>query len=100
MTSTGTASTRPGGTSTVQVTPTAFDEKRAQNANPALAVYLQRYLGGGRWQNVTSKALSSSSGYSFTIKPTWKGTLYYRVYKPADTDHLAGYSAIRNFKVY
>jgi len=49
---------------------------------------------------VTSKALSSSSGYSFTIKPTWKGTLYYRVYKPADTDHLAGYSAIRNFKVY
>jgi len=62
-------------------------------------VYLQRYLGGGRWQNVTSKALSSSSGYSFTIKPTWKGTLYYRVYKPADTDHTAGYSAVRNFKV-
>ncbi|MCU7722189.1 S8 family serine peptidase [Actinoplanes sp. KI2] len=62
-------------------------------------VYLQRYLGGGKWQNVTSRALSSTSGYSIAIKPTSKGTYYYRIYKPADTDHSAGYSPIRNFKV-
>jgi hypothetical protein len=62
-------------------------------------VYLQRYLGGGKWQNVTSRTLTSTSGYSIAIKPPTKGTYYYRVYKPADTDHLAGYSPIRNFKV-
>jgi hypothetical protein len=62
-------------------------------------VYLQRYVSGA-WSNVTSKTLSSSSGYAFTIKPSARGTYYYRVYKPADTDHVAGYSATRSFKVY
>jgi hypothetical protein len=62
-------------------------------------VYLQRYVNGS-WSTVTSKALSSTSTYSFTIKPSSKRTYYYRVYKPADTNHLAGYSGTRSFKVY
>ncbi|PWU52823.1 hypothetical protein DLJ46_02285 [Micromonospora globispora] len=62
-------------------------------------VYLQRLVSGS-WQNVTSRTLSSSSTYAFSIKPTSKGTYYYRVYKPADTDHAAGFSPQRSFKVY
>lgn len=61
-------------------------------------VYLQRLVSGS-WQNVTSKALTSSSTYAFSIKPTSKGTFYYRVYKPADTDHAAGFSPRVSFKV-
>jgi type VII secretion-associated serine protease mycosin len=61
-------------------------------------VYLQRHVGGS-WKNVTSKRLSTSSGYSFSIKPTARGTYTYRVYKPADADHAAGYSPLRSFKV-
>ncbi|MEU8259299.1 S8 family serine peptidase [Micromonospora sp. NPDC048999] len=61
-------------------------------------VYLQRLVNGS-WKNITSKKLSSSSTYSFAIKPTSKGTFKYRVYKPADTDHAAGYSPKRSFKV-
>ncbi|MFJ8579200.1 S8 family serine peptidase [Micromonospora sp. NPDC093277] len=61
-------------------------------------VYLQRLVNGS-WKNVTSKKLSSSSSYSFSIKPTSRGTFTYRVYKPADTDHAAGYSPRRSFKV-
>lgn len=62
-------------------------------------VYLQRLVNGS-WTTVTSKTLSSTSTYSFTIKPSSRGTYYYRVYKPADTDHLAGYSPTRSFQVY
>ncbi|MGR6316796.1 S8 family serine peptidase [Micromonospora soli] len=62
-------------------------------------VYLQRLVSGS-WKNITSRTLSSSSTYSFSIKPTSRTTYYYRVYKPADTDHAAGYSPRRSFKVY
>ena len=62
-------------------------------------VYLQRYAGSGTWTTVTSKVLSTTSTYSFTVKPTTRGTVTYRVYKPADTDHLAGYSANRAVNV-
>ncbi|MFD2763692.1 S8 family serine peptidase [Micromonospora eburnea] len=61
-------------------------------------VYLQRLV-NGTWKNITSKKLSSSSTYSFSIKPTSKGTYGYRVYKPADTDHAAGFSPRQSFKV-
>ncbi|MFU8854683.1 S8 family serine peptidase [Micromonospora sp. SL1-18] len=61
-------------------------------------VYLQRLV-NGKWKNITSKKLSSSSSYSFTIKPTKRGTYSYRVYKAADTDHIAGASPKRTFKV-
>ncbi|HEX5596456.1 MAG TPA: hypothetical protein VFX61_10635, partial [Micromonosporaceae bacterium] len=62
-------------------------------------VYLQRYV-GGKWTTVTSRKLSSTSSYSFTIKPSSRGTYKYRVYRPADTDHLSGVSSVRTFKVY
>jgi hypothetical protein len=61
-------------------------------------VYLQRLVSGS-WTSVASRTLSSTSTYSFTIKPTARGIYYYRVYKPADTDHLAGYSGSRRFTV-
>ncbi|EWS99695.1 hypothetical protein N865_21470 [Intrasporangium oryzae NRRL B-24470] len=62
-------------------------------------VYLQRYV-NGVWSTVTSRTLSSTSTYSFTIKPGLRTTYTYRVYRPADSGHLAGYSASKAFKVY
>lgn len=62
-------------------------------------VYLQRLV-DGRWSNVSSRVLSSTSTYAFAIRPLHRGTHYYRVYKPADTDHLAGFSGTRSFTVY
>jgi serine protease len=62
-------------------------------------VYLQRYVGGGTWANVTSAKLSSTSVYSFHPKPTTRATWTYRVVKPADTDHATGVSPSRSVKV-
>ncbi|WP_374967914.1 S8 family serine peptidase [Terrabacter sp. BE26] len=63
-------------------------------------VYLQRYAGSGKWTTVTSKPLGTTSAYAFSVKPSARGTFTYRVYKPADTDHLASYSASRAVRVY
>ncbi|MFE9201941.1 hypothetical protein [Micromonospora sp. NPDC007230] len=71
------------------------------NVSPTHAgktVHLQRYVNGS-WSTVTSKALSPSSTYRFIIQPSSKGTYSYRIYQPADTDHLAGYSGTHSFKV-
>ncbi|GAA2490254.1 S8 family serine peptidase [Terrabacter carboxydivorans] len=62
-------------------------------------VYLQRYAGSGRWTTVTSTVLTSTSAYSFAIKPSARGTFTYRVYKAADADHLASYGPSRAVKV-
>jgi len=62
-------------------------------------VYLQRYAGSGKWTTVTSKVLGSTSAYAFSVKPSTRGTFTYRVYKPADADHLASYSPNRAVKV-
>jgi hypothetical protein len=67
--------------------------------HPGQLVYLQRYVGGGIWANVTSATLSSTSVYSFHPKPTTRATWTYRVVKPADTDHLTGVSPSRSVKV-
>ncbi|WP_139307424.1 S8 family serine peptidase [Micromonospora pattaloongensis] len=61
-------------------------------------VYLQRLVGGS-WRNVTSRSLSSTSSYSFTVEPTTRGTYQYRVYKPADADHVGAASVPRSVKV-
>jgi type VII secretion-associated serine protease mycosin len=66
--------------------------------HPGQVVYLQRSV-NGVWSNVASRTLPSSNTFSFTIKPAYRGTYAYRVYKPADADHLAGYSATRYLKV-
>lgn len=62
-------------------------------------VYLQRYLGNNVWTNETAMKLSSTSVYSFHPKPAARGTYYYRVVRPADTDHLLGVSPTKSFRV-
>ena len=62
-------------------------------------VYLQRYAGNNTWATVTSRALTSTSTYGFTVKPTARGTSTYRVYFPADTDHLASLSPNRTVTI-
>jgi serine protease len=57
-------------------------------------IYLQR-KSGTRWVAVTSKVLSSTSGYAFTIKPTTRGTFYYRVMMKADTTFVVSYGVAR-----
>jgi hypothetical protein len=63
-------------------------------------VYLQR-LSGSTWQMVTSaKQIKqklpngvTTTGFVLSVKPSPAGTYRYRVYKPAATGLLAGYSA-------
>ncbi|GAA1991876.1 hypothetical protein GCM10009817_37520 [Terrabacter lapilli] len=63
-------------------------------------VYLQRYAGNGAWTTVASRTLSSTSTYAVAFRPGWRGTFTFRMYKPADVDHLASYSPNRVVKVY
>jgi hypothetical protein len=43
-------------------------------------IYLQRYSDGA-WRNVTSKLLSSTSAYAFSLRPATRGQHKYRAYK-------------------
>lgn len=61
-------------------------------------VYLQRRTDTG-WQNVTSTYLARNSTATFTFSRSTPGTYYFRVYKPADTDHYAGRSATVTLRV-
>ncbi|MGW0230859.1 fibronectin type III domain-containing protein [Actinopolymorpha singaporensis] len=54
-------------------------------------VLLQAYYSGA-WHTVKSATLSSSSTYSVSYKPSSKGSKPFRVYRSADTDHLANVS--------
>lgn len=67
--------------------------------HPGGLVYLQRYIGNNSWTNVTSTKLSSTSIYSFHVKPTARGSYSYRVVRPADTDELAGISPTRTVRI-
>ena len=51
-------------------------------------VYLQKKV-GTRWVNVASRALSSTSTYAFAVKPTARGTYYYRVAIGASNGYVA-----------
>jgi hypothetical protein len=62
-------------------------------------VYVQRYVGNNAWTTATSRTLTSSSTYAVSVKPTARGTFTYRVYLPADADHLASYGPNRAVKV-
>lgn len=55
------------------------------------AVTIQRYYGSA-WHNVINRTLTSSSAFSYPVKPAMRGTYTFRAYKAADTDHLASYS--------
>ena len=61
-------------------------------------VYLQRYVNGA-WQSSLSKTLNASSAAAFTFAKNTAGTYVYRVYKPADADHVASWSATLTLKV-
>ena len=37
-------------------------------------VHVQRYAGNNAWTTVSSRALTSTSTYAFTVKPTARGT--------------------------
>ncbi|MDX6273524.1 MAG: bacillolysin [Frankiales bacterium] len=54
-------------------------------------VALQRYTAGA-WRNVLTKPLSTSGSYSFTYKPTARGTYSFRVYVVGDAIRLYGVS--------
>jgi len=51
-------------------------------------VYVQRYSSGA-WRTIATVTLSSTSAISYRYVPKVKGTYSYRVYKPADSDHVA-----------
>lgn len=61
-------------------------------------VTLQRQV-GGVWRDDRTTTLSSSSTYRFTLLTTTKGTHAYRVVKPADADHVRGFSPVRTVRV-
>jgi hypothetical protein len=62
-------------------------------------IYLQRYVGSGKWTTVTTRRLSTSSTYSFSVKPTFRATQTYRAFLWDDGDHLASYGPSRVIKV-
>jgi hypothetical protein len=61
-------------------------------------IYLQR-KSGTRWVAVTSKVLTSTSSYSFTIKPTTKDTFSYRVMVKADPTFVISYGVAKPLRV-
>lgn len=61
-------------------------------------VYLQQYTSSG-WRNISTLRLSSTSTYTFIVKPASRGTIKYRVYFPGEADHVYNYSAVTAVKV-
>jgi uncharacterized protein YraI len=55
-------------------------------------VYLQRRM-SGQWKTVVSRRLTSTGTAAVVIRPTARGSRYYRFYKPGDGDHLAAKTA-------
>jgi hypothetical protein len=61
-------------------------------------VYL-RQLVGRTWRDIGSRALSTSSTYAFTVRPTARGYAYYRVAFLGDADHGATTTTNRVLRV-
>ncbi|WP_237706716.1 DUF1906 domain-containing protein [Kribbella flavida] len=66
--------------------------------HPDTTVYLQR-LTGPNWPTVATTKLNTTGNYAFTIKPTLRGTSYYRVVWLADADHATTVSAVKGVAV-
>jgi hypothetical protein len=62
------------------------------------AVYVQRYSSGA-WRTIATVTLSSTSAISYRYVPKVKGTYSYRVYHPADSDHVAATGPVVNLAV-
>ena len=56
-------------------------------------VYLQALI-GGKWKNIKSVKLTSTSLYAFAWKPTSHVDYKWRVVKPADTLNYTGVSPV------
>ncbi len=56
---------------------------------------VRQQLVSGKWLTLATATLTSSGTYSFSVKPTSRGTKTYRVVKPADSDHVTAVSASR-----
>ena len=67
-------------------------------AHPGATVTLQ-WLDGTSWRNMTTAKLSVTSAYTFTIKPTKKGSISYRVHMATDAEHTAAASPARALAV-
>jgi hypothetical protein len=67
-------------------------------AHTGSTAYLQR-MSGTKWVAVTTGKLSTSGRYSFTIKPTARGTYTYRVVWLADADHQGTQTVAKVLKV-
>lgn len=63
-------------------------------AHPGQQVTRQQLV-NGTWTTLATTTLSPSGTYTFTVKPTSRGTKTYRVVKSADGDHLTGTSLTR-----
>lgn len=63
-------------------------------AHPGQQVMRQQLV-NGTWTTLATATLSSSGGYTFTVKPTSRGTKTYRVVTSADSDHLTATSPTR-----
>jgi hypothetical protein len=62
--------------------------------HPGTTAYLQR-LTGTSWPTVATTKLNTTGNYGFSIKPTARGTSYYRVVWLADADHATTVSATK-----
>ncbi|MDP9405033.1 MAG: N-acetylmuramoyl-L-alanine amidase [Actinomycetota bacterium] len=63
-------------------------------AHAGQTVRRQKLLDGA-WKTVAAAEISSLGTYSFAVKPVFRGTKYFRVVKPADSDHVRGVSATK-----
>lgn len=61
-------------------------------------IYIQQYY-SGTWHNVSYRALTSNSSYSFGLHYSTSGTFTYRTFKPGDGTYSGGYSPARVIKV-
>ncbi|MEV6283187.1 DUF1906 domain-containing protein [Kribbella sp. NPDC051770] len=66
--------------------------------HPGTTVYLQR-LTGPSWPTVATAKLNATGNYGFSIKPTLRGTSYYRVVWLADADHATVVSVTKGVAV-
>jgi len=61
-------------------------------------VYLQRYV-SGKWLSAKSMKLTSTSTFKFAWKPTSSADYSFRVYVPALTGYLAGYTVNKKLTI-
>ncbi|KRC63828.1 hypothetical protein ASE12_03035 [Aeromicrobium sp. Root236] len=62
-------------------------------------VTIQRRVGSGSWKSITTRTLSSTSRYSYAVKPG-PGVVGYRVIKSRSGSHATGISSTRTVSVY